>query len=287
MFYEVMACLDGSQLAEQILPLARGITGAKGGKLVLLRVVQEPAELSAEEEYWRDCARQYGAELRYIVSADPAQAIAAELQRSPRAVAALTTHGRTAWAEAILGSVALGVIRESKRPVLVYRPRGNGSDAPKKISTMAVALDGSAFSETIVPYGAKAAQFLSARLLLLQALPVRPPAAAASRVQPSDVLESSYLHRKAADIKSAFGIEAEWEVLHGDAGDALCRYLNDMPDTILAMTTHARGGIERAVLGSVAGYCVRHAGCPLFLYWPPRNTSFGKLGSGAVSSNFP
>ena len=40
------------------------------------------------------------------------------------------------------------------------------------------------------------------------------------------------------------------------------------PDTLLAMTTHARSGIERAVLGSVAGYCVRHAGVPLLLYWP-------------------
>jgi nucleotide-binding universal stress UspA family protein len=41
-----------------------------------------------------------------------------------------------------------------------------------------------------------------------------------------------------------------------------------MTETILAMTTHARSGVQRVVLGSVAASCVRHAGVPLLLYWP-------------------
>jgi nucleotide-binding universal stress UspA family protein len=41
-----------------------------------------------------------------------------------------------------------------------------------------------------------------------------------------------------------------------------------MPNTLLAMTTHARAGIERAILGSVAAACVRRANVPLLLYWP-------------------
>lgn len=38
MFDEVIVCLDGSSLAETILPLARAITVPAGGKLTLLRV---------------------------------------------------------------------------------------------------------------------------------------------------------------------------------------------------------------------------------------------------------
>jgi nucleotide-binding universal stress UspA family protein len=83
-----------------------------------------------------------------------------------------------------------------------------------------------------------------------------------------DVHESSYLHRKASEIKAAHGIAAQWEVLHGDPAEAICAYLSGMPDTLLAMTTHARTALERTVLGSVAGACVRHAGVPLLLYWP-------------------
>jgi nucleotide-binding universal stress UspA family protein len=115
MFGQVIACLDGSSLAEKILPLARGVTIAAGGRLTLLRVVEDAAELAAEEEYQRDCARQYGADVRFRISSDAADAIVAELERVPGAVAALTTHGRSAWLEALLGSVAFRVIRAAKR----------------------------------------------------------------------------------------------------------------------------------------------------------------------------
>lgn len=268
MFEEIIACLDGSSLAEKILPLARGITAPKEGRLALLRIVQDIDELAAEENYLRDCARQYSAELRFRVSPDPAAAIVAELARVPHAIAALTTHGRTAWMEAILGSVALRVIREAKRPVIVFRSLDDEREAPKRIDTIALALDGSPFSEKMIPHAVKAAQFLSARLLLLQTLPPQPQSAVLPQTEPSDILESSYLHRKAAEIKTAHGIETQWEVLHGEPADAITRYLSGATETLLAMTTHARRGLEKLTLGSVAGDCLLRAGVPLLLYWP-------------------
>jgi nucleotide-binding universal stress UspA family protein len=269
LFEEVMVCLDGSSLSEKIIPLARGISQATKGKLAFLRVIEDPAEIRDEEKYLSNCARQYGAQLRVAISAEPARAIRAELVKEPGAIAALTTHGRTAWAEAVMGSVALRVVREAKRPVLLFRPQEH-REAPNKIVTVATALDGSAFSEKILPHAVRAARSLSARLLLLQALPVIRPPSPLSHEQRADVLESSYLHRRAAEIKAAHEIEVEWEVLHGEPGDAICRYLKDLPETLLAMTTHARAGAERVVMGSVAGSCIRHAGVPLLLYWPPR-----------------
>ena len=145
MFGQVIACLDGSSLAEKILPLAREVTIAAGGRLTLLRVVEDAAELAAEEEYQRDYARQYGADLRFRISSDPADAIVAELERVPGAVAALTTHGRSAWLEALLGSVAFRVIRAAKRPVIIFRSLGD-HDAPRRIDNVTVALDGSRFA---------------------------------------------------------------------------------------------------------------------------------------------
>ena len=270
MFDEIIVCLDGSSLAEKIIPLARGLTQSTAGKLIFLRVIEDPAEIRTEEEYLSDCARQYGAQLRVAVSLDAAAAIGAELVREPRAIVALTTHGRTAWAEAIMGSVALRVLREATRPVLVFRPQQENGEAPKTITTVAAALDGSPFSEKILPHAVRAARSLAARLLLLQALPRSRRTSPLSHEERSDIVESSYVHRRAAEIQATHGIEAQWEVLHGEPGDALCRYLKDMPETLLAMTTHARAGAERVVMGSVTGHCVRHAGVPLLLYWPPR-----------------
>ena len=101
MFGQIIACFDGSSSAEKILPVARCMTASTGGRLTLLRIVQDAAELAAEEQYLRECGRQYNAELRFRVSTNPADAIVAELDRVPGGIAALTTHGRSAWMEAV------------------------------------------------------------------------------------------------------------------------------------------------------------------------------------------
>jgi nucleotide-binding universal stress UspA family protein len=268
MFDEVFACLDGSQLAQEILPLAHGITAAASATLSLIRVVADADELAAEESDLRQCARRYRAEVRFLLSADPAAAIVGELEAKPNAIAAVTTHGRTAWTEAILGSVALRVIQGSSRPVILYRAVSGDGEAPKRISTLVLALDGSEFAERMILFAAEMTKALEARLVLVQALPPQPSIPALAGNSKSDMLESSYLHGIAGKIKREHGIDCEWEVLHGDPADALCRYVKGMPETMLAMTSHARGGLQRALLGGVAAACLRRAGVPILMYGP-------------------
>jgi len=264
MFDKIFVCLDGSPLAEKILPLAQGVAKATGATMALLRVVGDNSEMAAEESYMRNQASLCGAQIRFLLSRDPPAAIVEELAKNPGAVPVMTTHGRTAWAEALLGSVALKVIRGAKRPVLLHRPLPSHAEAPAKIVQLVAALDGSKFSEKIIPSAVELAKAFAARLLLVQALAQQAPVGQAK----GDVLESSYLHAKADEIRKKYAIDADWDVLHGDAGDAICRYVNGMQNTVLAMTSHARGGLERAFVGSVATSCIRHAGVPILIYWP-------------------
>jgi nucleotide-binding universal stress UspA family protein len=268
MVQEILACLDGSLLAEKILPLARGVAAATGAGLTVLNVVGDTNELAGAESYMRERAQLFGGQVRFLIAADPASAIITELEKNAQFIAAMTTHGRTAWSEAVLGSVALRVIRGSQRPVILYCPLSKEDDAPKKITTIAAALDGSEFAERILPFAAGMAKSLKARLLLIQALPLHLDIPEGSGRQPnSDIAESAYLHRKADEIRKTYGLDADWEVLHGAAADAICRHVHGMPETMLAITSHARAGLERAILGSVAGACVRRAGVPVLIYW--------------------
>jgi nucleotide-binding universal stress UspA family protein len=130
------------------------------------------------------------------------------------------------------------------------------------------ALDGSQFSEKILPPAIEMAKSINSRIMLVQALPTESAQAVRDAVPIGDVLESSYLQGKAAEIKKKYEIEPSWDVLHGEAGDAICRYVNGMQDTALAMTSHARSGLERIVFGSVAATCIRHADVPILIYWP-------------------
>lgn len=264
MFDKIFVCLDGSPLAEKVLPLARGVASATGAPTVLLRVVKDDEEMSTEEGYMRDCASRCGAQIRFLFSQDPPTAIIEDLAKNSGALPMMTTHGRTAWAEALLGSVALEVVRGARRPVLLHRPLADQAEAPAKIATLVIALDGSKFSEKIIPSGVELAKAFGARLLLLQAVAQEGLAGQVS----GDVLESSYLHAKADEIRKKYSIAADWDVLHGDAADAICRYVNGMQGTLLAMTSHARSGLEKAFIGSVAASCIRHAGVPILIYWP-------------------
>lgn len=269
MFDEVLVCLDGSTAATKILPLACGIAQKVGARLTLLNVVTANQELAGQADGIRAQARHYDAQSRFLFDTDVAGAISQEISGHPGAIAALTTHGRSAWEEAILGSVTLNVIRAVRQPVLLYRPRA--AEAPARISRIVTALDGSDFAERMVPVAVDWARALAARLTLVEALPVAPLAQQSpgeSKNDTHDIDESAYLRRVAARVERDDNFSCDWEVLHGAAADALCNYIASDRETLLALTTHARGGVERAMIGSVAAACLRRARTPLLLYWP-------------------
>ncbi len=268
MFDEILACLDGSPLAETILPLAYCLARAAKARLTLFRMATDSDERAADESYLRNCARPYGAQFKLLAGADPGQVVVAELERSPGAIAAMTTHGRHPWAEALLGSVALKIIQNANRPVIVYRSRVADQKAPAAIRTIAVALDGGQFSERIIPAAVELAKVIEAKLLLVQVLPVGFSKSTAPNIATGDFLESSYLHAKAVEIHHKYGIQPDWDVLHGEPGDAISQYVRGTPETLLAMMTHARSGLQRVMPGSVAANCIRNSGVPMMIYWP-------------------
>ncbi len=55
----------------------------------------------------------------------------------------------------------------------------------------------------------------------------------------------------------------ETRVLGGQPGPALCHLASDTGAIAVVMGSSGRGGIRRAVLGSVSDHVVRHAPCPV------------------------
>lgn len=271
MFDEVLVCLDGSSFAEKILPYARGVAASMRARLTLLRVVGKKKELGAATEYLKALARPPASDWKVKEARDAVGAILEELGQKPGALPALTTHGRGGLLESIIGSVALGLLRRAARPLLLYRPGSSAQgEAQTEVAVKSVvaALDGSEFSEKILPFATGMARALGARLELVQVLP---PAGREPSIPESyrwDVLESAYLQRHSAEMRKEYGLVAEWEVLHGDPVEAIRAYMEGRYDSVLAMTSHARPPLERIILGSVAAGCVRRVGVPVLVYWP-------------------
>jgi nucleotide-binding universal stress UspA family protein len=144
-FERLMACVDGSSVSEEILPLAASWASSLGMQLWLANVVEPkaaaalaealerfgsaPADDVREDNYLRlvvaELAHQ-GVEASWDVlhGHDPARAIVDYANAQALSLLALSTHGRTCWARVAIGSTAAKVVHDSPCPVLVMRPRG-------------------------------------------------------------------------------------------------------------------------------------------------------------------
>lgn len=71
------------------------------------------------------------------------------------------------------------------------------------------------------------------------------------------------------DSVAALGLErAETMVVEGDPGQALCDVAAELGASVLVAGSHGRGGLKRALLGSVSDHLVRHAPCPVVITRP-------------------
>ncbi len=130
-FRRVLALLDGSSAAEQVLGPAADLARNFEGELRLFTAVpggpeQELHRAAAEERLGDWARRLVGGKLRtsFAVRHGPAAAEAlAEAKAWGADVVALSTHGRTGAARALYGSVAERILREAATPLLVVRNR--------------------------------------------------------------------------------------------------------------------------------------------------------------------
>jgi nucleotide-binding universal stress UspA family protein len=140
---KVLLTLDGTPMAEQILPTAGGLAKVMGASFTLLRVVPPAVSHSASNKREADAAladklraeaqgyltriaaslRDQGiaAQTRIVTHSHPALAILEEATRGKYDLIALETHGRVGLPRLFLGSIADKVVRGATVPVLVHR----------------------------------------------------------------------------------------------------------------------------------------------------------------------
>ena len=78
---------------------------------------------------------------------------------------------------------------------------------------------------------------------------------------------------KIADTLREKGLDTESVVLEGDPGEAMVSYANNNDIELIAVATHGRTGLRRAVLGSVTDYILRKSGLPVLVIRPQESAS--------------
>ena len=122
----IIVPLDGSDLAEKILPHAVSLAKALGAKLSLVRAtLEDMADADERDRLDRVADRVRGegvADVETVVlHGDPATVIVDLTHDYPDALVAMTTHGRSGMGRWLMGSVADRVVRHAAGPVMVLR----------------------------------------------------------------------------------------------------------------------------------------------------------------------
>jgi nucleotide-binding universal stress UspA family protein len=139
-----------------------------------------------------------------------------------------------------------------------------------------VPLDGSHFAERALPVAAALSRRAGAPLHIVQVHEFLLPQMGPDGVfLPHDDWDrrmrserAAYLEKTAGSLRSA-DLRVEAELLDGSVVDALTDYVTQKGIGLVVMTTHARGGIGRAWLGSVATKLIQRGGAPI-LVWRPQ-----------------
>lgn len=158
----ILVPLDGSEAGASALAMAGMLARVTGGPIRLLRVAatpravvsegvvvayedQERARLRAEADDYLEGvrARLGGLPVETAVRfGDPAAQIVAEAEASGAGLIAMSTHGRSGLARALMGSVAESVVRAAPCPVVTLSPRAERlpeAPAPPAAGSTAVA----------------------------------------------------------------------------------------------------------------------------------------------------
>ncbi len=278
----VRACSNGSTLEE----VARGDTSyLRYSPAPTDALTAEAARAAVREatEYLDGVARQLrarGLQVEAIVSAgEPADVVVSQAKLRGADLILLTTHGRSGLNRLVYGSVAEAVLGRAEVPVLLTRGVETAIPAtPDEPLRLIVPLDGSSISEGALPLASRLAQGWAAELVLVRVLAVAPllpprePAGAAPtpvEVVPDDDERNAQLylddfaHRLRAD-----GLAVTTAVRFGAAADGILAAAREHAGSLIVMATHGRGGLARALLGSVALDVLRGGDVPVLLIRP-------------------
>jgi nucleotide-binding universal stress UspA family protein len=265
----ILIPLDGSDFSKWVLARAERLYARPGASVTILSVAAEGRELEYRDlvASARDQLRARGVPCKSIVRVgDPATEIVRELSLGMYDVLAMATHGRTGLGRVVFGSVAVGVLRTSPAPLCLFRPlsRPDGTLSPAenaepaRFARILVPMDGSEIAEGALPLAERLAMAFGSHLLFFSAVP--PGDGEADR----RMLAVEYLRLRAESFRRR-GIKVGVDVRTGEPAAEILRASKDVVADTIAMTTHGRSGLTRAMYGSVAERVLHGADLPILV----------------------
>src|ERR1043166_7651021 len=293
MLERVLVPLDGSALAESILPAFYPILRCARSEVLLVHASPEAGEKAREGSPESQKASDY---LQTVVTNLPALHIAAQpcIRQGPAVRAILNVgteeeasliaragHGEASPDELTLGPVTQRLFLETPQPVVAMHPIVSPpGEAPTTISYLSydsilVPLDGTPASKAALPLAWEIAHLMGSRLELLRV--VERVGEAERHIPPEDMpaegpafepvsLDERQAQRELEDLAlrtSRSGVPSIAIIEKGQPAEAILSVARAHGTGLIVMATRARPEISRYLLGSVAPRIMREAKIPV------------------------
>jgi nucleotide-binding universal stress UspA family protein len=286
----ILVPLDGSRLAERALPLASQLAHALGEQLRLERSYTfganadliptlgiEDAARDYLQEQLEPLQRQEGIFASISAEYGPAASrILADAEAPDVAYIVMATHARAGFERALIGSVAEQVTRGARVPVFLMPAAAPPDRELAPIRQVAVALDGSALSEALIPPVLRLAGCLGASVTLMRAYAApeeplydqqrRMISTIDQRFEHISALAADYLATLAERFSHGGVRPATMHTLSDHPGDGVLEMARTAAADLIVMATHGRSGLDRLRHGSITEQVLRHSTVPLLAF---------------------
>jgi nucleotide-binding universal stress UspA family protein len=292
MFNKIVVPLDGSELAEVVLPFVEEDVGRTGSELILIhirepnddhspRMIQSYLQRIAEttkinaEKYQKNPGGLPVIVRWEVLTGNPAEEIVSFANKEENSRVFMATHGQSGLTHWALGSVAYKVSRVINRPITLIRAKGSKPAVRERgfFNKILVPLDGSKESEVTIPYVEELARSLEAEVTLMQVLKSEYVIARYLNVKEAESMKESkkeYMENLTSTMQNK-GLETKLLILEtqGDIAEAINTYTAQNYVDLIVMATHGRSGPRLWVLGSVAMKVLQEGNTPIMLIRTP------------------
>ena len=294
MFKRLLVPLDGSQLAESVLPAAQTFAECFHATLILFHALEQGARptihgerhLLAEAEaqtYLADLAArlarpQYHIETNVhpVKESDVARSIIEHITELNADLIVLAEHGSGGWRNMLIGNIAQQVVQRATTPLLFVRPQMENAPA-FACRKILVPLDGTPFHEPALPVAAAVARACGATLHLMTVVPttgtLSAERAGAGMLLPTTMAAVLDLAQRGAveylqnttDRLLKENLSATATVARGDAAPAILENAARVKADLIVLATHGRANIDAFWSCSVTPKVLSRSDVPVLL----------------------
>lgn len=295
-FRRVVACVDGSELGERVLPHAVAVARALSAPMTLLRVIpsggpggppEDPLgwhlKRNEARDYLEALARRSGESHApvdvQVIEGRVADQICLWAEQHGGDFMVLASHGASGASDWRLSSNAFKLLERAPGSLLLIPARAAPAREPCAYRRVLVPLDGSVRAESVLPLAARLASIADGEIVLAHAVPV-PELTEIGPLDAEDLelrerivrrnerVANEYLDRLRAQLGESNRKLRVVVVRGGDPRASLVRLVSDLDVDLVVLSAHGQGGRTHLPFGSVAFHLMTHSPVPVLVVRP-------------------